>query len=96
METNNDFTRLIILDRKPAIHELVAATKAYYSLPNNAAGGKLHIVLDDGNIKDEHIKWCIDYALRLGDNEGVMLGRMLLNASKTQRTKLVRGYEYSL
>jgi hypothetical protein len=29
-----------------------------------SAGGLLHIVLDDGNVEDEHIKWCIDYCNR--------------------------------
>ena len=26
----------------------------------NGVGGALHIVLDDGNTEDHHIKWCIE------------------------------------
>lgn len=29
----------------------------------NGVGGALHIVLDDGNTEDHHIKWCIEHAL---------------------------------
>ena len=26
----------------------------------NGVGGALHIVLDDGNTEDHHIKWCVE------------------------------------
>jgi len=29
----------------------------------NAVGANCHIVLDDGNIEDEHIQWCLDVAV---------------------------------
>jgi hypothetical protein len=30
-----------------------------YSLPNGGAGGNAHIVLDDYNVDDESISWCL-------------------------------------
>jgi hypothetical protein len=74
------------------VPQLIEAAKAYYAMPNNGVGGSLHIVLDDENIEDGHINWCIDYAMANDDNEGVLLGKMLLGASYTQRRKLVRSY----
>lgn len=87
------FAKLLVIGSKPTVSQLIKAAKAYYAIPNNGVGGSLHIVLDDENIEDCHINWCIDYAMANDDNEGVLLGKMLLGASYTQRRKLVRNYE---
>lgn len=29
----------------------------------SCVGGNAHIVTDDGNVEDEHIRWCLDVAL---------------------------------
>jgi hypothetical protein len=55
----------------------------------NPAGGSLHIVLDDWNLEDDHIKYCINYAKECNDNEAVKLGEIMLQLSMTQRNKLV-------
>lgn len=60
--------------------------KAYHL--NNPSWGSLHIVLEDNNIKDYHVRYCIEYALEEGDQEGAELGRILLKLSKSQRLKL--------
>lgn len=70
------------------VPKLIEECKKYYQLPNNRVGGSLHIVLDDGNIEDSHIEYCIGYAKENGDDEGVLLGQILLKATKTQRKKL--------
>jgi hypothetical protein len=31
---------------------------------DECCGGMLHIILDDGNLEDEHILWCIEYCNR--------------------------------
>lgn len=36
---------------------------------NDCAGGALHIVLDDGNIEDENIFWCIANSIPEADKE---------------------------
>ena len=71
---------------------LIQECKNYYSKPENCVGGSLHIVLDDENIEDEHIKWCKNYAKEKGDNEGVLLAELLLKATIQQREKLVSDY----
>jgi hypothetical protein len=35
-----------------------------------------------------HIEYCINEALHSGDTAGVLLGKLLLRMSKTQRNKL--------
>ena len=54
----------------------------------HGAWGSLHIVLDDGNVRDSDVGWCIEHARERGDAEGEALGRVLLAMSRTQRRKL--------
>ncbi len=61
---------------------------AYRDTEGNGVGGSLHIVLDDGNTEDNHVKWCIEYAKDRADAAGVELGETLLRMSRTQRRKL--------
>ena len=58
---------------KITVPQLIEECKKYYAMPNNSAGGSLHIVLDNDNIKDNHIKFCIETAESKGDKAGVML-----------------------
>lgn len=72
---------------KPTVPEVLPLVAAYYSIRNNGAGGSLHTVLDDGNVHDHSVQFCIEYA---GDSDfrGRALGHILLAMSKTQRLKL--------
>ena len=51
-------------------------------------GGSLHIVLDDQNVKDSHVQFCVEWARDHDDPLGALLAGLLLRMSKTQRTKL--------
>lgn len=73
---------------KPNINEFLERFKAYHR--KNPSWGSLHVVLDDGNVKDVFVRGCIEYAIQTGDAEGEFLGRVLLQMSKTQRSKLAR------
>lgn len=73
---------------KPTIPEVLPLVQAYYAKPGNIVGGSLHIVLDDCNVDDSHVRYCIDDAREKGDDDGVRLGELLLRMSKTQRSKL--------
>lgn len=74
------------------IEQIIEAAREYYSVPGNEVGGNLHIVLDDGNINNRHIEWCINEASKQGDEKGVALGKMLLDCSITQRKKVIKNY----
>ena len=78
------------MSKRLTIPEVLPFAKAYYQLPGNSCGGNLHIVLDDGNLSNEDIKFCLDLCIEAGDKEGVKLATMILKLSKTQRNKLWR------
>ena len=75
-------------NRKPTIPEVAELFARYYEQPGNAVWGSLHIVLDDGNVDDSNVVFCIGEAEQRGDDEGKRLAEILLRMSKTQRRKL--------
>ncbi len=73
---------------KPTVPEVLPLVRAYYARPGNSAGGSLHIVLEDGNVKNRDVEFCRLWAEERGDVDGVALAEILLNMSQTQRRKL--------
>ncbi len=51
----------------------------YYTFPGNLAGGSLHIVLDDGNTERECVQFCLEYARKENDTDGIALAELLLS-----------------
>ena len=72
------------------VPEVLERFQMYHREPGNSCWGSLHIVLDDGNLKDHHVKFCIEFAEKRGDREGAELGKILLQMSETQRDKISR------
>lgn len=79
---------------KPTIPDVMPVAKAYIAKPGNSVGGNLHIVLEDGNVHDDHIKFCLDQCIQANDRDGVYLCELLLRMSRTQRTKISRNIYY--
>lgn len=73
--------KLTITDVAPLVH-------AYRELPGNEAGGNFHLVIDNMNVDDSHVQFCLDQARSTGDAAGVELGEVLLRLSRTQRLKV--------
>lgn len=73
---------------KPTLGDtaLLERFAAYHK--RHPAWGALHVILDDGNIRDIFVKLCRDDALKTGDVEGAALADILLTMSKSQRWKL--------
>ena len=69
-------------------HALLLMTRGYYR--DNPVGGSLHIALDDGNMEDSHLDFCIKTAKERQDNPGLVLARALKHSSMTQRLKVYR------
>lgn len=46
------------------VGEVCKLVKTLYEDMGEGAGGMLHIVLDDCNIEDDDIQWCIEYCNR--------------------------------
>lgn len=71
---------------KLTVPEVLPDVIALYT--RHAAGCCLHIVLDDGNIEDENVEFCIQYAMDAKHPECEALARKLRSMSRTQRKKL--------
>jgi hypothetical protein len=79
---------ILNLGRKPTVPEVLPIVRAFYAKPGNEVGGSLHVVLDDGNVGDDHLNAAVESARETGDADGEMLGRVLLLCSRTQRLKV--------
>ena len=75
------------MNQKSTVPEVLPKVHAYRDA-GNFCGGSLHIVLDEGNVHDDHVRHCIDRARENGDQAGVELGEILLRMSRTQRKVL--------
>lgn len=72
------------------------AIRSYYSIDGNGAGGSLHIVLDDNNLEDEHIQFCLEQAEQKADREGSAIAREMLTMSMAEREFAVKADLYEL
>lgn len=73
---------------KPTIPEIIQLLREFGRKPKNSVGGNLHIVLEDGNVNDSDVQFCLDAAKADCDAEAVALAEIILKMSKTQRKKL--------
>ena len=70
-----------------------------YHLDGCCTGGLLHIVLDDGNLNDNDIQWCLEQCEANPLNEESEIGKLickeLLKLPINQR-RLVNGYNWRI
>ena len=76
---------------KPTITDALVARLRDY---NPGAWGSLHIVMEDGNVRDGDVEFCIQDALKLRDWRGAELACVLRQMSRTQRRKLYHVANY--
>lgn len=72
----------------PATSEVDTLVARFYAMPGNSTGGALHIVLDDTNIGDDAIRWCVERAEKASDLAAAALGRVLLAVPFANRLDL--------
>jgi hypothetical protein len=75
-----------VVQGKPTVPEVAPAVRALYA--RSGAGCCLHIVLDDGNVEDSSVDFCVRYAQEQGHLACEKLARTLRMMSRTQRLKL--------
>lgn len=71
---------------KPTVPEVLPMVNKLYR--SHFTGCCLHIVLDDYNIEDGYVEFCIDGAVKIDHENCAILGGILLRMSNTQRLKL--------
>ena len=54
----------------------------------NPSWGSIHIAMEDGNMEDDHLKFCMKYAFENNDADGLLLAYGLLHLSKKCRESL--------
>lgn len=75
---------------KPTVPEVLPLVNALYSTYEGCVGCCLHNVLDDGNIEDSSVVFCLEWAKEQGHPKCIELAELLVRMSKTQRNKLYR------
>lgn len=73
---------------RPKVPEVREMAKAYCERPGNGAGGNLHTVLDDGNLRDRDLRWSLEHARSVGDDEAARIAEAMLKMTPTQRRKV--------
>lgn len=73
---------------KPTIPQVAPLVQALYARPGGEVGCCLHVVLDDGNVRDDYVQVCLDMARVKSHRDCEEIAGLLLQMSKTQRIKL--------
>jgi hypothetical protein len=71
------------------VPEVIDAARSYYDAHSSLAGGNLHILLEDGNVRDSDVQFCIRLTEANRDNSGNALAKKLLLMTRTQRKRVV-------
>ena len=74
-----------MIDCNKAVKAIRLAEEIYGT---HSAGCCLHIVLDDGNVLDEHVEHCLQYAKENNCETCIELAEILVNSSKVFRRLL--------
>ena len=74
------------------VDTVVAMLEIYYK-KYNCSGGSLHIVVDDGNLDDNNIEYCIEWANNENDVAGFIIGTLLLKMNMRQRKNVYSKYD---
>jgi hypothetical protein len=70
--------------------DLIKAIRDFYA--ENPAGGRLHICLDDGNMEEGNVWWCLENAATARDLWAVKIACCLLDLSEDERFALYERY----
>jgi hypothetical protein len=73
-----------------AIADIIPLVRAIYE--KNCVGCCLHLALDDGNMEDHHVQFCLDWAKTAGHPDCIECAKKLLAMTKEERDKLYAMY----
>lgn len=61
----------------PHMNTIAAYVRCLYDLEGCIAGGMLHILLDDDNIDDHHILYCLEQCIKHPEKEESQIGKLI-------------------
>lgn len=67
----------------------------YYAKDGNGVGGNLHVILDDGNVNNEHIDFCRKQCARNGDVDGLAILDVIAAMPEEDRRAAI-GFDYDV
>ncbi len=76
--------------RRPFVRDVLPLVHAYLAARDWTSSGPLHLVLENGNLKDWHILSCRDACTELGDEAGRQIADAMLGLSPSNRTRIYR------
>jgi len=79
-------------DRRLTVPDVLPLITRFAKAQGNEIGGSLHVVLDDYNVRDKDVQFCVEYAKENDDPLGVEVAETLLQMSRTQRLKIAGMY----
>lgn len=65
--------------------DVVSLVRALYASPAGASGCCLHIALDDHNLEDDHLDFCLKRAQAAGHAKCERIAGLLLSISEAER-----------
>lgn len=74
--------------RKPTVPEVLPYVRALYAREGGGAGCCLHILLDDGNVRQGDADFCYGVAVGREHQDCAELAKLLQRMSPTQRMRL--------
>lgn len=74
---------------RPKVPMVRVLIEAYYTKPGNDSGGCCHVVLEDDNLDDPNLRFCLEYCLKKGDEEGAHIMRLMTQMSRSQRRRVL-------
>lgn len=83
-------------------NEIIELTKELYSCEGCEVGGPLHIVLDDDNVENHDILWCLKYVSDHDYDDDIKIlcykiGALLFMLDEEERAEIVRkAWDYAI
>jgi hypothetical protein len=78
--------------QRPTVPDFIAVARKYAR--DNPAGGALHVIVADENLKTVHVQGCYDRAIEINDGYGAALALLLLHMTKSQRGRVAKLWSY--
>ncbi len=91
VEEYNKLATDILDNTAGCIEPVIKLAKEYIAKERFSAGGSLHIVLSDYNIRDSDLAFCSGVACANNDAEGQDIANLMLAMNMEQREKLLEG-----
>lgn len=76
---------------RPTVPEVLPLLNAIYA--RHCAGCCLHIVVDDYNVEDSSVQFCLEHAIEKGHEECIIAALQLLQMTRTQRLRAAHRHE---